>query len=96
VESQLQTFLSSYELNSHRSGLAPELAHADDRQLLDIGLVRAADGSLRRAEDPSQPAGPGLPRRSWSAVSAAAGLFRWLRGLPLRGAHWHPHFFLRE
>jgi hypothetical protein len=93
----MQTILSSYELNSHRRGLALELAHADDRQLLDIGLVRAADGSLRLAEDPSQPAGPDLPQRSWSAVSAAAaGLFRWLRGLPLRGAHWHPHFFLRE
>ena len=89
----MKTFLTSSDLElSHRS-LSLELAHADARLLLDIGLVRAADGSLRLAEDPAKPVGPGLPRQSWEA---AAGLFRWLRSLPFRSQNWHPHFFLRE
>jgi hypothetical protein len=93
----MQTILTSLDVSSHRGGLARELAHADDRQLLDIGLVRAADGSLRLAADPAQAVGPDRPRRSWRAVSgASAGLFRWLRRLPLRSPDWHPHFFLRE
>jgi hypothetical protein len=33
--------------------LVRELGDHDDRQLMDIGLVRAGDGSLRRADDPS-------------------------------------------
>ena len=90
----MQTILTSFDLNR---SLSLELAHADDRQLLDIGLVRGADGSLRLAEDPSQPVGPDLPRRTWAAVSSAlSGLFRWVRSLPLRSPNWHPHFFLRE
>ena len=93
----MQTILSSYDLNVRRRGLALELSHADDRQLLDIGLVRAADGSLRLAEDPSQSVGPDLPEQAWRAVSAPfRGLCRWFRSLPWRSANWHPHFFLRE
>jgi len=93
----MQTILSQFDLKAHNRSLNLELAHADDRQLLDIGLVRGADGSLRLAEDPSQRVGPDLPRRSWAAVAAAlSGLFRWLRSLPLRSPNWHPHFFLRE
>jgi hypothetical protein len=36
--------------------LLRELGDHDDRQLLDIGLVRAGDGSLRLADDPSRDA----------------------------------------
>jgi hypothetical protein len=36
--------------------LVRELGDHDDRQLMDIGLVRAGDGSLRQAEDPSRDA----------------------------------------
>jgi hypothetical protein len=89
----MQTILTSLDLDINRRSLSLELAHADARQLLDIGLVRAADGSLRLAEDPSQPVGPGLPRRSWDALT---GLFHWVRSLPFRSQNWHPHFFLRE
>jgi hypothetical protein len=89
----MQTILSSFAVNSPDRTLVRELSHADARQLLDIGLVRAEDGSLRLAEDPSQPVGPQLPEQAWTAVSA---LFRWLRGLPLRSPNGHPHFFLRE
>jgi hypothetical protein len=89
----MQAILTNLEIERERRGLSRELAHADSRQLLDIGLVRAADGSLRLAEDPSQPVGPGPRRQPRRALS---GLFRWLRGLPLRSQNWHPHFFLRE
>jgi hypothetical protein len=93
----MQSILSSFTINSPDRTLVQELRHADARQLLDIGLVRAADGSLRLAEDPSQPVGPALPEQAWRAVSAPLmGLYRWLRSLPLRSADWHPHFFLRE
>ncbi len=37
--------------------LVRELADHDDRQLMDIGLVRGEDGSLRLAADPALPAG---------------------------------------
>jgi hypothetical protein len=36
--------------------LVRELGDHDDRQLMDIGLVRAGDGSLRLADDPSMDA----------------------------------------
>ncbi|GAB2179075.1 hypothetical protein [Dongia sp. agr-C8] len=93
----MQTLLTPFDLRSYNRTLDLELAHADARQLLDIGLVRAADGSLRLAEDPSQPVGPGRAQRAGRAVfEALAGFFRWLRSLPLRSPNWHPHFFLRE
>ena len=93
----MQTILSSFELDSQRRSLVQELAGVDDRQLLDIGLVRAADGSLRLAEDPSQRVGPDQPRRRFKAfLEGLAGFFRWVRSLPLRSPEWNPHFFLRE
>jgi hypothetical protein len=93
----MQTILTQFHLAAHNRSLSLELAQVDDRQLLDIGLVRAADGSLRLAEDPSQAVGPDLPRRSWRALATGlGGLYRWLRSLPLRSPDWHPHFFLRE
>ena len=36
--------------------LVRELADHDDRQLMDIGLVRGEDGTLRLATDPALPA----------------------------------------
>jgi len=93
----MQTILTSSDLELHGRSLALELAHADTRQLLDIGLVRAADGSLRLAEDPAQPIGPDQSQRLLQTVFAPVlALFRWVRGLPLRSPDWHPHFFLRE
>ena len=97
----MQTFFTSLDLETNRRSLSLELSHADARQLLDIGLVRAADGSLWLAGDPSQPVGPDLPMRRLQRVlravfAAISGPFRWLRGLPFRNPHWHPHFFLRE
>jgi hypothetical protein len=93
----MQTILTQFDLKAHNRSLALELAQVDDRQLLDIGLVRGADGSLRLAADPGQAIGPDLPRRTGKALFAAlTGTFRWLRSLPLRSPDWHPHFFLRE
>jgi hypothetical protein len=93
----MQTILTQFDLKAHNRSLSLELAHVDDRQLLDIGLVRGADGSLRLASDPAQVVGPDLPRRTGRTLFAAlTGTFRWLRSLPLRSPNWHPHFFLRE
>jgi len=76
----MSQFLTSYFA---RTRLERELADQDARQLLDIGLVRAEDGSLRLAEDPSQAAIPAASRdregafpqlfRSWS-LPAGLGL----------------------
>jgi len=97
----MHAILGSFDLDSTRRTLVQELAGVDDRQLLDIGLVRAADGSLRLAEDPAQPVGADRPRRHPRAVLVAflralAGFFHWLRSLPLKSPDWRPHFFLRE
>jgi hypothetical protein len=93
----MRAILSSFELDAQRRTLVQELAGQDDRQLLDIGLVRGADGSLRLAADPWQPVGSDLPRRRLKAFfGALAGFSRWLRSLPLRSPDWRPHFFLRE
>ena len=93
----MQTIFTSFDHDASRRTLVLELAHCDDRQLLDIGLVRAADGSLRLAEDPSQPVGPDRPRQRLKGfLEGLAGLWRWFRSLPLRSPGWHPHPFLRE
>ena len=92
----MQTILTQLNPASYRS-LALELADVDDRQLLDMGLVRGADGALYHAADPSQPVGPALPwRRTKAVLGALASTGRWLRSLPLRSPDWRPHFFLRE
>ena len=41
-----------------RDSLRRELSDLDERQLLDVGVVRAEDGSLRLAADPTQPVIP--------------------------------------
>jgi uncharacterized protein YjiS (DUF1127 family) len=93
----MRVILSSFELDSHRRTLVRELADVDARQLLDIGLVRGEDGSLRLAEDPSRRIGPERPRRAIRAtLEGICGLLRWLRRLPFRSPDWSPHFFLRE
>jgi hypothetical protein len=89
----MQTLLTSTDLELNRRSLALELADADARQLLDIGLVRAADGSLRLAEDPMQAV---APQRPWRLLQSLEGVFRWLRSLSLRSPNWDPHFFVRE
>ena len=64
---------------SWNRSLTRELAHHDAHRLLDIGVVRADDGSLRLADDPSRPAAatvaePGI-------ATAVRALFRELRGV---------------
>ena len=62
-----------------------------------LGLVRGADGALYLAEDPSRQVAPdALGRQFRALLGGFSGLFRWLRGLPLKNPVWHPHFFLRE
>jgi hypothetical protein len=93
----MQTILTSFELDVARRTLVRELADVDSRQLLDMGLVRTADGSLWLAEDPSVPVAPRpLQRRFKAFLGGSLGFLRWLRGLPLKSQDWSPHFFLRE
>ena len=68
--------------------LVRELADHDDHQLLDIGLIRAADGSLRQVEDPSQDALATEASHDVAPHSLAA-LSEALRSL-LRSAHAVP------
>ena len=65
------TQLSPFSLQT----LTRELADHDDHQLLDIGLVRASDGSLRLADNPEQAAAP------VAGATPFAGLANALRGL---------------
>jgi hypothetical protein len=60
------------------AGMARELADRDAHMLLDIGLVRSADGSLRLAEDPSQKvrATPRSGHRILAALTAAVRSMR--------------------
>ncbi|MDQ7248148.1 hypothetical protein [Dongia sedimenti] len=89
--------ISSFELYSNRRALTLELAEVDARQLLDMGLVRAADGSLRLAEDPSRQVAPEpLQRRLWALWRSLVGFVRWVRGLPLKSPDWRPQFIPRE
>jgi hypothetical protein len=93
----MQTILTSYELDVARRSLVRELADVDDRQLLDMGLVRGADGALWLAEDPSVSVAPeSVERRFRAFLGGVAGFFRWVRNLPLKNQNWSPPFFLRE
>lgn len=93
----MRPIVSSFELYTQRRDLTRALADVDDRQLLDMGLVRAADGALCLAEDPSRQVAPEpVERRLRAFWRGLAGLARWVRGLPLRSPDWRPHFFLRE
>jgi hypothetical protein len=78
----MQTILTGLWARS----LERELADVDARQLLDIGLVRAEDGSLRVAHDPSVAAVPPARRlkralRVVSWVKSLAAVRRPSRGL---------------
>jgi Domain of unknown function (DUF1127) len=67
--------------------LVRELADHDDHQLLDIGLVRAADGSLRLAADPAQPAAPAVEERRFTALSGIVrGLIQAVRAVPFHSS----------
>jgi hypothetical protein len=89
----MPTLLTYFAFDLAGRGLVRELADRDDRLLLDIGLVRAADGSLRLAEDPSRPAVPkvdrevnreSLRRRATAVLGGLAGLLRRRGGRRLR------------
>ena len=76
----MNTILSSFDRDPVRHGLLRELSDVDHRQLLDMGLVRAADGSLWLAEDPSRQVAPDPLQRQLSGFLARlAGALRWLR-----------------
>jgi len=76
-----------------QSGLSRELAGVDARQLLDMGLVRAADGSLRLAEDPARVVAADPLARRWRGFTARlAGAFRRRFG----GANQCAHLARRE
>ena len=68
----MQTILTSFAAHS----LNRELADRDAHQLRDIGLTRAADGSLRLLNDPSVEAVPALRE-----VRRSSSWRRWLAGL---------------
>ena len=63
--------------------LVRELAEHDDRQLMDIGLVRGEDGSLRLAADPTLSAGYAVADQPYSGVMGAIrALLREVRAVP--------------
>jgi hypothetical protein len=60
--------------------LLRELADHDARRLMDIGVVRAEDGSLRLATDPAVPAVPFVaPAASAGFAAPIRALFREIR-----------------
>lgn len=63
--------------------LVRELAEHDDRQLLDIGLVRGEDGSLRLATDPALPAGYAVADQPFAGVMGTIrAILREVRAVP--------------
>jgi hypothetical protein len=55
--------------------LAHELADHDARRLLDIGLVRGEDGSLRLADDPSLLASHAVADQRFAAIAVTIRAF---------------------
>ena len=84
-----------YMLKVQSSPLARKLADRDDRQLLDMGLIRAADGSLRRADDPTLLAVP-EKRPLQATFGMLARVWNFLRALPLQSHGTVPSFVHRE
>jgi hypothetical protein len=63
--------------------LVRELADHDDRQLLDIGLVRGEDGSLRLASDPMLPAAYAVPDQPFAGLMGTIrAILRGVRAVP--------------
>jgi len=63
--------------------LVRELAEHDDRQLMDIGLVRGEDGSLRLAADPTLSAAYTVADQPYSGVMGTIrALLREVRAVP--------------
>lgn len=89
----MQTFPTIFHPDLARHGLKSELRDLDDRQLLDIGLVRSEDGALWLAEDPAHQVSPPLLQRQLSAILAGlAGALRQVFG----GQNRRPHLSRRE
>lgn len=77
--------------------LVRELADHDDRQLMDIGLVRDADGSLRLAADPSLPAGHAVAELPFSGVMASIrAILREVRAVPFHTSASGPVILTQE
>jgi len=63
--------------------LVRELADHDDRQLLDIGLVRGEDGTLRLAADPALPASYAVADQPFARVMGyIRAILREVRAVP--------------
>ena len=88
----MQTILTGFAARA----LIRDLPDLDARQLRDMGVTRAADGSLRLLDDPTVLVAQPERRRFRAFLGAMGGFFRWLRSLPFRASDWHPIFFLRE
>ena len=74
-----------------------KLRGVDDRQLLDMGLVRAADGSLWLAEDPSRPVVPDpLQRRAGALWRGVAGFWHRFVARPSKGENGRLRLSQRE
>lgn len=77
--------------------LVRELADHDDRQLMDIGLVRGEDGSLRMATDPSLAAGYAVADLPFSGVMASIrAILREVRAVPFHTSASGPVILTQE
>jgi hypothetical protein len=77
--------------------LVRELAEHDDRQLLDIGLVRGEDGSLRLAADPALPAGYAIAEQPFTSVMGTIrAILREVRAVPFHTSASGPVILTRD
>ena len=77
--------------------LVRELADHDDRQLLDIGLVRGEDGSLRLAADPVLPASHAVVDQPFAGVmDRIRTLLREVRAVPFHTSASGPVILTRD
>ena len=77
--------------------LVRELADHDDRQLMDIGLVRGGDGTLRLAVDPALPAGHAVADQPYTGVMATIrAILREVRAVPFHTSASGPVILTQE
>jgi hypothetical protein len=77
--------------------LVRELADHDNHQLMDIGLVRGEDGTLRLATDPTLPAGYTVADQPFSGVMATVrAILREVRAVPFHTSASGPVILTQE
>jgi hypothetical protein len=77
--------------------LVRELVDHDDRQLMDIGLVRGEDGSLRLAADPALAAGYAVAEQPFSGLTATIrAILREVRAVPFHTSASGPVILTQE